>query len=141
MKIEYLYCNRVICGYNRAASEYIRILGEMGHTVSTVFGQTKPDVRIIHDIPYNVDEKLFDDCVPVIYFYAWELSELPEMYVETMKKAKFCVTFSEFQEKIYRKKVGKNIECIPHFVDYPQVRKTEKREVFTFLSILRWDER
>ena len=104
-----------------------------------------PDLRIIHELPIAANKGLFrKDGVPTLWVYAWELSVLPPSYREILAQADACATHSPFQVEVYRRDVGRDsITYLPH-VDppLPTRRKTVRNaEVFTFLSVFRWDER
>ena len=163
MKIEYI-CFLDKCGYGYAAKGYINKLIEMGHAVSIIpidayvleeyeisIKQNikkpigTPNLRIVHVVPHIAEGLIKNDGVPTIFFYAWELSVLPEVFKKVLEKVKHCVTFSEWQVEVYKRCLKKsNISYIPHIMPLmpsPIIYKKSITNIFTFLSIFRGDER
>jgi len=152
-------------GYGRAAKAYCLRLLDLGHELSIlpigppqlennvqdnrlsncISKKTIPQLRIIHEIPHpqTAIGLMRNDGVPTVWFYAWELELLPQCYKDTLAQADYCVTFSQLQVDVYKKEMGKdNIYYLPHVIpSKPTVRKTQKNNDFTFLSVFRWDER
>lgn len=145
MNIEFISGTDINSGYEKASRAYMRILREMGHNVfpHTLYPDPKPDIRFLHTCPYDQCIPSLDLTIPTIYMYAWELPQLPLLFKQFSAQFPHCITFSHFQESLYKAETGRtNITCIPHPpLSETGFRKRVKNPLFTFLSVGRWDER